>query len=65
MFMLSDDLFDTSELLRVKSSRTHKRDVSEPVLRDTTITSDVNMWRLPQLIGVKEEPIRADDFDRG
>ena len=63
--MLPDDLFDTSELLRIESSRTHKRDVSEPVLRDTTVTSDVNMWWFPQLVGIEEKPIRTDDFDRG
>jgi hypothetical protein len=64
VFVLSDDLFDTSELLRTESSRTHKRDVSEPEFRDATVTSDVNMWWLPQLVGIEEEAIRTDNLDR-
>ena len=64
VFVLSDDLFDTSELLRTESSRPHKCDISEPVLSDATVTSNVNMWRFPQLVGIEEEAIGAHDFDR-
>ena len=64
VFVLSDDLFDTNELLRTESSRPHKCDISEPVLCDATVTSNMNMRPLPKLVGIEEEAVRTDDFDR-
>ncbi len=51
--------------MRTESSRTHKRDVSEPVLSDATVTSNVDMWWFSQLVGIEEEAIRTDNLDRG
>jgi len=62
--VLSNDLFDASEFFSAEPFGTCKSDVSELEFGDASVTSNVNMWWLPQLVGIEEEAIRTDDLDR-
>jgi hypothetical protein len=65
LLVFSDNLFDSSKFLSVESPGTNQGDVSEPELRNTTVPSNMDMRWFSQLISIKEEPIRADNLDRG
>jgi hypothetical protein len=58
--VLTHYLLDASKLLRAETSRPCESHVSEPELGHCTVTSDVDMCRLSQLVGIEEEPIRTE-----